>query len=225
MKATQGIGVVCFDWGGVIVRIRRTWREAVAHYFAHDPDFAGAVVDSFDRHESDRVRLHVLLETGSISPDSYIAALSRLSSGLLDEPGTLAIHDSVLVSEYAGMYDLVSRVVANTSVQTALLSNSNPMHYARHRSSSQQGADFPAVGLLQHHVVSHLVGAMKPDEAVFRAVERSTGCAGSQVLFFDDLETNVRAARLLGWCAEQVAHDGDPASEINGYLRRYGIEV
>lgn len=50
------------------------------------------------------------------------------------------------------------------------------------------------------HVSGHL-GAIKPDPAIYAAVERSTGLSGDALLFTDDRRENVEAAEARGWRA------------------------
>ena len=59
--------------------------------------------------------------------------------------------------------------------------------------------------LFEFAISSHQVGAMKPDQAIFRyALERARVSSPDAIMFFDDLEVNVRAARDAGLRAHQV---------------------
>jgi HAD superfamily hydrolase (TIGR01509 family) len=42
-------------------------------------------------------------------------------------------------------------------------------------------------------------GVQKPDDAIYRHAEARLGAAGSDIVFVDDVEANVEAARALGW--------------------------
>jgi epoxide hydrolase-like predicted phosphatase len=44
-------------------------------------------------------------------------------------------------------------------------------------------------------------GLQKPDAAIFRHAEARLGAAGADLVFVDDVEANVAAARALGWRA------------------------
>ena len=48
------------------------------------------------------------------------------------------------------------------------------------------------------HISGHL-GVIKPDPAIYAAVERSTGLSGDALLFADDRADNVAAAATRGW--------------------------
>jgi FMN phosphatase YigB (HAD superfamily) len=86
-------------------------------------------------------------------------------------------------------------------------------------------AAYPSLHRVRHRFASHLLGARKPDRAVFERVEAATGRAGRDVLFFDDLEENVAAARAAGWRAALVDPLGDPAALALEVLSREGVPV
>lgn len=46
------------------------------------------------------------------------------------------------------------------------------------------------------------IGAAKPHQDFYVAVASHLGCAGANLLFFDDLDANVEGARTAGWRAE-----------------------
>lgn len=87
---------------------------------------------------------------------------------------------------------------------TAILSNSGPG--AR---EAEQCHGFEAI--TDHIVYSHEVGMAKPDPAVYELTTRRLGVDPSEVLFLDDVEANVVAARGIGWHA--VLHT-DTATSI-----------
>ena len=75
----------------------------------------------------------------------------------------------------------------------------------------------------RHRFASHLLGLVKPDPAIYRAVERETGHPGSRILFFDDLEANVRGAREVGWTGVRVDPRGDTAAQMLAALRTHRL--
>lgn len=50
-------------------------------------------------------------------------------------------------------------------------------------------------------VYSHEVGLAKPDPAAYELTTRRLGVEPGEVLFLDDVEANVDAARAFGWHA------------------------
>ena len=77
---------------------------------------------------------------------------------------------------------------------TAILSNSGPG--ARERERFHGFED-----VTDDIVYSHEVGLAKPDPAAYEIVTRRLGIEAGEVLFLDDVEANVVAARALGWHA------------------------
>ncbi len=45
------------------------------------------------------------------------------------------------------------------------------------------------------------------------------------MLFFDDAEENVRAARAVGWRAERIDPAGDTARQMTGALAEHDVAV
>jgi putative hydrolase of the HAD superfamily len=77
---------------------------------------------------------------------------------------------------------------------TAILSNSGPG--ARERERCHGFED-----VTDDIVYSHEVGLAKPDAAAYELVTRRLGVEAGEVVFLDDVEANVAAARDLGWHA------------------------
>lgn len=64
----------------------------------------------------------------------------------------------------------------------------------------------------------------KRDDEIYARFEVLTGLGPSEILFFDDTEENVAAARRRGWQAERVAASHlDPVMQIRQQLCRRGI--
>ncbi len=79
-----------------------------------------------------------------------------------------------------------------------LLSNTDATHVA------WISERFPEVfPLFDGCVLSHEVGAEKPDEAIYRRVEELSGEAPERHVFVDDMPAFVAAARARGWQAIQ----------------------
>lgn len=85
------------------------------------------------------------------------------------------------------------------------------------------GSNYLPLDRLTYRFASHLVGAVKPDDAIYAHVERVTGVAPGSIVFFDDLEANVAAAARRGWRAHQVRVDADPIAQVRLHLRDHGI--
>ena len=60
------------------------------------------------------------------------------------------------------------------------------------------GSSVELFGKADVPVFSCHVGAIKPEPAIYRVLIERLGCAPEEIVFFDDLERNVSAARALG---------------------------
>jgi HAD superfamily hydrolase (TIGR01509 family) len=75
----------------------------------------------------------------------------------------------------------------------AICSNTNELHMDYLQRIN------PCFAEVQHITFSYQVGALKPDLAIYRAVEAATGQRAAAHLFLDDLPENVAGARAAGW--------------------------
>ncbi|MGP1272782.1 MAG: HAD-IA family hydrolase [Phycisphaerales bacterium] len=216
--------MVVFDWGGVVLRICRSWREGCER----------AGVELHDHRDSsetgpDRLALLRAYETGQITHADFLRGLARLSGGRYTPDEIDAVHAAWLIEEYPGMPALIERLVeasASLGLSTGLLSNTNARHWETHLPLAEGGSGrFPAVRQLHHRHASHLLGLAKPELPIYRAFEAETGFGATDILFFDDREDNIDAARRAGWRAERIDPDGDPASQIRSLLAAHGLAL
>ncbi len=207
-----GIRLVCFDIGGVVVRICRTWAQgcAAAGMDVRDPSL-------WQTSGPGRRALILQYQTGRIDGPTFADRASTLVGGLYSPVEIMGIHHAWLLGEHERIADLVD-CLHWAGVDTAALSNTNHEHWVRM-------GDFPAVMRIHHHLASHLVGLHKPDPQIYHRLEQQVGHAGSEILFFDDSPENVTAARAVGWRAEWIDPAGDPAAQIAEMLGVYGVDV
>jgi FMN phosphatase YigB (HAD superfamily) len=220
MKAETPVDLVCFDLGGVLIRICWSWAEACRTAGLPVPD---ASAQGLERHRS----LTTLLDTGRISYDEWASGVSAAFGGLYSPDDAKCAHDAISQEEMAGALALVD-ALHSAGVVTACLSNTNPAHWARlvHHDGvrPRPGApEYPAVVRLKRHFASHILGAMKPDPAIYAAFERLTGARGEGIVFFDDRAENVEAACRREWRAHQIDPERDPIAQVRAHLHRYGV--
>lgn len=220
---SAGIRLVCFDLGGVLVRICQSWAEA---YRA-----AGLDVRDEPSHPSigaQRLELVNLHGTGRITIDEWAAGTSAALQGVYSADELKRAHHAFTLEQHPGALELVDELHANGAT-TACLSNTNHTHWLRlvHRDGERalEGPpEYPAVVRLQRHFASHLLGLAKPDDAIYARFEELSGFGPGTILFFDDLEENVAAARRRGWRAERVtASHLDAVTQMRQYLQRWGV--
>lgn len=227
----HSIRIVVFDLGGVIVRICRSWDEACAR--AGVPVHVGKGWED-PAARAARKHLNSLYQEGRIDCDTFFAGIAATAAGLYTPDEIRRVHNAWTLEEYPGAGGLIDdlHAAAGVPLATGVLSNTNHTHWQRlapplHLPSTE----YPTPRRVHHLHASHLMQLTKPSRAIyhdfarrsgFKAGQAGTG-AGSQILFFDDLEENVLAARDAGWLAHQVDHTGDTVREMRRVLREFGV--
>jgi len=209
---SDGVRIVCFDWGGVILRICRSWEEGCS--------MAGLPVRGKSGQKKcieARRRLSQRYQTGQMSDAAYFKAVAEASDAQYQPDEIEKIHHAWLIEDFKGADDLIAEINAIPKVCTALLSNTNGLHWARRET------DFRTASTIEHQWASHLFGMAKPDEKIYSAFERRVSASAAQILFFDDLEENIRGARAAGWNAEQIDPEKDPVKQMRKHLKKYGV--
>jgi HAD superfamily hydrolase (TIGR01509 family) len=95
--------------------------------------------------------------------------------------------------------------VAATGLPTWVFSNTNAMAIAHVRRA------FPFYAGFTGEILSYEVRSMKPDAAIYAALEARTGLSGPDLLYLDDRAENIAAAAARGWRA--LLHV-DPAATV-----------
>jgi FMN phosphatase YigB (HAD superfamily) len=211
--------IVCFDLGGVLVRICRSWKEACerANIELRDPAWVAAP-------SAVAARRAVVFDyqAGGLDTNTFYHRMTQALGGLYSKPEIRRIHDAWLIEDYPGAGELVSELNERPGLTTACLSNTNAAHWGRLTNPGAQ-AEFPSCAALALHLASHDLKLAKPNPEIFHAAHRAWGVRPAQVLFFDDTLENVLAARQVGWSAEHVDHTGDTAAQLRKRLHEYGV--
>lgn len=204
--AASPIRLVCFDLGGVVIRICRSWSEAcaAAGMPVRDPEL-------WRQTNPDRHRVVAAFQTGRIDASTFAARLSEQVEGLYSPAEILGVHHAWMLDEYPSIGELIDRV-HDAGLDTAALSNTSHDHWGRI-------VGYPAVMRLRHLLASHLLGLHKPDPMIYRRLEQQLGYRAEEIIFFDDTPENVAAAGDVGWRAHLVDPAADTAGQIAAVLR------
>jgi 2-haloacid dehalogenase len=179
--------VVALDLGQVCVQLesercaRNLGFASVAAVFAAWPWF---------RTECDR------MNRGALAPDAFFARIAAALDGRLGPAAVRAAWQSLIGTEIPGMAELVADM-CRAGLEPGFISDTCPVHF-EHIMRTVSFAD-----RVPRAVLSFRVGALKPDSAMFVAMEDQC-CAGNvPLLYADDRPENVEAARARGWAAYQ----------------------
>lgn len=206
------IKLVCFDLGGVIIRLCQTWQErcCAAGLELRRPEL-------WDKIDPAREALFMQYMTGQITGIDFSHKLSEHIDQIYSPSEIVDILDAWLVDEYEGLSQIVDQL-HEIGMDTAALSNTTHEHWARMN-------EFPTVLRLKNLFPSHEIGLNKPDHAIYIHLEKSLGYSGKEILFFDDTQENVDAAVKLGWQAIRIDPYGEPAEQIAAALKQHGVLV
>lgn len=188
----MAIKAVVFDIGGVLERVDDdAWPEVWIGRWERRMNLpAGHFAASVAEHEPPGEV--VLGEVSEAQMRQMYAKALGLDDGQADEMM------AELWDAYCGVLDVELRDFAASlrpAYTTAILSNS--ADGARREEQRRYGFE----ELVDLIIYSHEVGLAKPDPAVYRLTEQRIGAQPHEIVFLDDQERAVDAARELGWHA------------------------
>src|SRR5688572_5606214 len=139
------IRLVCFDLGGVLVRICRTWQEGCA----------AAGLEARGGHELLEApngwyaprEVYSAYETGRITCDEFFSNVSTAIGCRYSPDEIRAVHEAWLLGEYEGIHAVLAQLTS-AHVTTAALSNTNHAHWVRLR-------ELDIIKGLSHRFTSH----------------------------------------------------------------------
>jgi glucose-1-phosphatase len=195
-----------FDLGGVLINI--DFDRALAHWAACAGCDPGLLKARFSRDGAFRD-----FEAGAISDDEYFKEVATALDINIPIEDFRAGWIAILLDARPGMEAVLSELARMRPLY--LFSNSNRLHASVWtRTHDAMLANFTDL------FVSCEMGLCKPDPDSFGYVIRMIGKPANQILFFDDTEANVLAARTSGLRSVQVTRDLD----LVRLLRRIAAE-
>lgn len=211
--ATRQIDLVCFDLGRVLIRICDGWGHACSVAKVATPVKAPSAEDEAALHE-----IVVRNEIG----EKDLAWFCEQAAPLLGlSPSEVeAASFAYLREPFEGGAELVAEL-EEADVATACLSNTNAHHW---RLMTTPGSPhYLPLACMRYRFASHLVRARKPDAAIYEHIERESSLPPGRIVFFDDIEANVEAARSRGWKAHVIAPDESPIVQARRWLAHYDV--
>jgi putative hydrolase of the HAD superfamily len=130
-------------------------------------------------------------ETGKISSHQFRNEVRHFLNINLSDQEFDDIWNATLIAPYEDSYEMLKKLKEKYTL--ALLSNTNEIHFNRFYPECKKFLD-----LFDYTFYSHKIGFMKPDAASFHYVLEQFNTIPETVLFIDDLERNIVAAKSLG---------------------------
>lgn len=204
----MAIEAVLFDADGVLQRPAVRWRQAFERMLGFD----AMRLDTFMRDVLG-AELSVLCSSAGFE-DALALVLGRWNCA---ERLTDALRVLTAIEVYEDVLETVQSL-RHSGVACHLATNQQA-HRARHMSEVMGYRS-----LFDGEFYSCYLGFAKPDVEYFAAILRRLDLPGQSVLFLDDVEANVAAAREVGLLA--VAYDGaSGVSTLHRLLIGFGLDV
>ncbi len=202
--------LICFDLGGVLVRICRTWEEG-CRAAGVEIDRPWSPADSGGAHH----KIVGAYTIGELDDAAFFDSLESLAGGVYTAAEFRCIHDAWIIGEYPGAGEVV-RELADAGLTLACLSNTNAAHW-------RTMLEWPTLRALRHRHASHEMGLAKPDPAIFTEFVARRSVDPGKILYFDDLPENVAAAGAVGWDTVRIDYAGDTAGQIRRAIAARGL--
>jgi epoxide hydrolase-like predicted phosphatase len=201
--------VVCFDIGGVLVKIHSSLQE-----------LAEAVgIDLPDHRQGDSLHFNPVMlayQEGQLTDDEFLREFANWLGVSVEKARQAS--DEILIRPFEGTQEIIEQL-HRANIKTGCLSNTNALHWSRLTAS---GA-FPGVELLDLKIASHLVGRAKPDPAIFHLFAQRARVQPSEVIYFEDSPKNIEAALEVGFDVVTVNPKEETAPQISEALAERGL--
>jgi FMN phosphatase YigB (HAD superfamily) len=198
--------VIVFDLGKVLVDFDYTRAaEKISARCARPP--------AHDKIFHDLAPRLVEYETGLISRHEFFEIV-RAATGFLGSPEEFGAYFAKIFSPITPMIELQA-ALRRQGWRTFLFSNTNDLAIEHVRQ------DFPFYQNFDGYILSYEVKAMKPEAAIYAAMEALCGRRGDGIIYIDDRPENIAAGAARGWRA--VLHE--TPEQTRAELIRLGVEI
>lgn len=158
-----------------------------------------------------------LYEKDGISSEDFIRALKSKSRNTVSDEEIIVAWNAMIIGLGRERFEMLRELKSNYGVY--LLSNSNHIHYDKmiEMTSDMFGPIDFHDEFFHKAYYSQLLKMRKPDKEIFDFICAENNLIKREILFIDDLQTNIDGAIAAGLCA--VRHD--PQTEITEQLEGY----
>lgn len=199
------IHVVLFDADGVVQRMHSAWREGVER-MCGDPDRADSFIEEVFEAEDQCL-------TGDGDFELVLSAVLEKWSSQVNIAEALRIWTMIEPDE--GVFDIVRKLRGRGTV--VALATNQQRHRANHMIDT-----LGYINEFDHIFCSCHLGHAKPSTEYFKVALASLELPANQVLFIDDHDRNIAAAKDAGLHGLRF-HVDDGAAALQGLLQGYRI--
>ena len=167
--------ILPFDYKGFIEKVNR-----------HKPGIGEQFAESYKQNYN----IHRDFEKGLISEEVFITQMLGYLENVIDGE-TFCKYWSDIFTPEEQVISLLPLLKENYKLY--LISNTNSIH----KKYGYQGYEF--LKLFDKLILSHEVKFIKPEEEIYRGVEKASGFPSEEHIFIDDILEYVDAAKNIGW--------------------------
>jgi HAD superfamily hydrolase (TIGR01509 family) len=180
-KTEQPFSIILFDLGNVLVRI----------------DYAAFLHTLKFDHQMTEAELYQLLEDDARAFELGKASAEEFFAGVNTKLGTSYTFDqfrkawvAIIAGAIPGSSELLERLAGKYRLM--MLSNTNELHFQRTVEM------LPVLQRFERSFLSYEIGTLKPARAIYEYVLTHVDVPAGRIVFIDDLEKNVQAAKNVG---------------------------
>ncbi|MBA4309513.1 MAG: HAD family phosphatase [Chlorobiaceae bacterium] len=180
--------VIVFDLGNVLIPF--SYDFAIERINKIENNLGEKFLDFYKKNYS----VHRSFEKGEISEEKFIEIMLNVCNHKISADEFCRIYSEIFtVNE--DVVSLLPKLKKNYKL--FLLSNTNSIH------KKFGWENYSFLKYFDHLILSHEVLAVKPEEKIYREVEKHSKEISSAHLFIDDIQEYVDAAIHIGWDAIQ----------------------
>ncbi len=200
------ISVIVFDLGNVLIPF--DYNRLIVKMNSIDDGLG----NRFAKLYYENYEVHQKYERWLLSDDEFLNIMLDWTEHKISEEDFKPIY-SDLFTENKATTSILPELKQNYKL--VLLSNTNYIH----QKFGWEKYDF--LKQFDKLILSHEVGAIKPEEKIYRAVEEFTNEPSENHIFIDDISEYVEGAKKLGWSGIQFkSHE-----QLLAELKLYNITV
>jgi len=192
--------VVVFDLGNVLLPF--DYSKAINHFNNLKPKLG----DRFSKLYQENYHIHRDFESGKITRDEFLKTMVHWLENSIDGKTFCKVFSDIFTLN-EDVISLLPQIKENYKL--VLLSNTNEIHKEYGYEHYEFLKNFDKLFL------SHEVGAIKPEEKIYRTVEEYTQKPSAEHLFIDDIIEYVNGAKKCGWDAIQFTGYDSLVNELN----------
>lgn len=207
------IKAVVFDFGNVLYDLNFELFHSNLTTLMEEP-----LESSYPEFLGDAVKQY---DAGDINTETFIWKIQKYKDGNLNPRSIINCWNSLLDGFPAHRWAFLKQVKENYKL--FLLSNINELHLEvvyKHIKKIHGKVDFETE-YFDAVFYSHLIHMIKPNREIYAFVEDVIGFKGLQILFIDDREENIQAAKAFGWNAELHNPKEDISIKFKEYISKY----